>query len=161
MNKITNKLQNEVFESFTEEIISKINNEFIKEKENFLKEMNNNEKEQSQKYIELQSNMQTLLEKQDYKLELYHMKIENLFQQVWKNSSEYEKLPNISKKQEELSDDIFSLNRKLTTLNTELNNHQNKFNKFMLDNILIPGVVGKDGKFQTLADFVRVYYLLT
>jgi len=149
------ELQKELFNNLTQEVLERINREFIIEKENYLREINNSFKENAKKFLELKSANEAIVQNQESKLEVINLKIESLFDDIQKTKNSQEKIPSLLKNQDNIYDDIFKLNSKLSTLQYDVTINHSKFDKFLLANLLLPGLLGKECKYETLADFIK------
>ena len=102
--------------------------------------------------IELEEKILPLRQNQDDVL----MQLKGLYEKIAKENSKIEKIKDLEKFDQNISNDVFSLELKLNSFQKDLIFQFTKYDKIYLENLFIPGIIGDNCKFQTMKEFVEV-----
>ncbi len=59
-----------------------------------------------------------------------------------------------------MNEDIFTHSCKLDNISKDLNEACNKYDKFFIENLSLPGIIGEGSKYKNMRDYIDVIYIL-
>ena len=136
-----------------------IQEELIYFKNDILKDIKNIETKLSEKYDLQNKGFEKKLENIQSNENSLNEKLSNLSENFLKDNINKEKIEILEQFRLKANETLFSQEYKIKNIDKELHEALTKYDKIILDNILYPGMIGKNSKFQTfreLIDFLLV-----
>lgn len=134
-------------------------NDFYKLREDILNKLKENESSTNEITKKYRADADKKIELCEIRFNEINQKIEDLQKNSITYKSKVEKLEDLEKFKTSASDQIYTQNVKLINIQTELTKTCDKFDKMYLENIELPGTIGKYCKYKNLREYNEVSLL--
>ena len=134
------------------------NQKNISEKEEFLARLFDLEKRIFEIMTFYDEKNETKFKKCESIIESHSISFKHINKVYEKYKHNIDKIPYAIQKLSLIDEDIFTHTCKLDNISKDLNEACNKYDRFFIENLHLPGVIGEGSRFQNLRDYLDVNY---
>ena len=135
--------------------IVNIKNDILLFKDETLKNLRNFENNLFEKIKSKDIEINSKISDFDLKLNEYQKINKRMYESVLEQQMNFENIKNMYEFKSKLEERMISLDYKLNSYISDLNNIRNKYDKMFSDNLTVPGIIGTSCKYKTISQYIN------